>query len=1132
MSLLKRNNQASPDMKYLELEQICHKFSDNRQMEYLQINKDFHILDASKQVEQFADCPSEVMLLRDVRLGFPELIGVEDILIDILEGREKYFEVKGIARFRDNYTPFYIDLYAINLDRKLLIFFENATSRMVLQQNLTQANHEANILLRKLTASQNYLDNLLTSIADVLLVTNSFGKIKRVNQAAIDLFCYSEAELLDKHISAIINGEELFSKVNQEDSSGQTKFLHNCEIVCQTKTGDKVFVAFSAAVIQTGINENSPDLVYIGRDITERKRSLARISAEHATTRILSESANLEEATPKILEVICEYLEWEVGELWLLDEQANVLRYLETWHLPSVDIPEFLLLSRQMTFSANVGLPGRVWGSGEPIWIEDVFTEANFLRTSAAIQEGLRSAFGFPIKNGGKILGVITFFCQKIQPLHDDLLMMMTTIGSQMGQFIKRKQAEAGLAESEELFQAFMNNSPTVAFMKDEAGRNVYMNKQLERIFNIKSGDLQGKTDFDWLPHDTAKQVHENDLYVMSTGKAVEVIEAITAPDGSLCYWLVFKFPFENARGQKFVGGVAVDISDRYRLEKELFEEKELAQVTLQSIGDAVITTDAESKIRFLNPIAEQLTGWSQQSAQGKPLTEVFQILNEITREPVENPVQQALREGNIVSLAKDTVLISRNGNEFAIEDSAAPIRTLDGEIIGAVMVFHDVTTARALARQLSWQASHDALTGLVNRREFESCVTQSLIYAKTQNQQHALCYLDLDQFKIVNDTCGHIVGDELLRQVTALFQAQIRSTDILARLGGDEFGILLNHCSLESALPIAKMLRESIETFRFVWQNKTFKLGVSIGLVEINEKSETVTTVLSAADAACYAAKNNGRNRVHIYQPDDTQLTQQQGEVQWVARINQALEENRFCLYYQTIVPIKQCKNGEHYEVLLRLVDEVGNLVLPTAFIRSAERYNLMQTLDRWVIRTLFATQGQHYRETWKSSQSQKVGCGCLYAINLSGASINDEQFIEFLHEQFALYQIPPALICFEITETVAIANLIKAAQFIRSLREIGCHFALDDFGSGMSSFAYLKNLPVDYLKIDGSFIKNIVDDPIDLAMVEAINQIGHVMGIKTIAEFVENQEILAKITALGVDYAQGYAIAKPRPF
>ena len=505
------------------------------------------------------------------------------------------------------------------------------------------------------------------------------------------------------------------------------------------------------------------------------------------------------------------------------------------------------------------------------------------------------------------------------------------------------------------------------------------------------------------------------------------------------------------------------------------------------------------------------------------PYASCVSPVNETTREQLETPVEFALREGSIVGLANDTVLISRNGDEFAIENSAAPIRASNGQIIGAVMVFHDTSTTRHLSHQLTWQASHDALTGLVNRREFENRLEQALTLARSQNQQHALCYLDLDQFKIVNDTCGHIVGDELLRQVTALFQTQVRTTDTLARLGGDEFGILLYHCSLQAALRIANKLREGVQAFRFVCQDKIFNIGVSIGLVEIHPDSESVTSILSAADAACYAAKNNGRNRVHIYQANDSELTQQHGEMQWVTRINQALEENRFRLYYQPIVPLTQTQlNGEHYEVLLRLVDEMGNLVSPMAFIPAAERYNLMQVIDRWVISTLFSTQGQHYRE---------AGCDCLYAINLSGASINDEQFVEFLHEQLALYQIPPALICFEITETVAIANLGKAAQFIQALRDLGCRFALDDFGSGMSSFVYLKNLPIDYLKIDGSFVKNIVDQPIDLAMVEAINQIGHVMGIQTIAEFVENQDILEKITHLGVDYAQGYGIAKPAP-
>ncbi|HEY9847431.1 MAG TPA: EAL domain-containing protein, partial [Candidatus Caenarcaniphilales bacterium] len=559
------------------------------------------------------------------------------------------------------------------------------------------------------------------------------------------------------------------------------------------------------------------------------------------------------------------------------------------------------------------------------------------------------------------------------------------------------------------------------------------------------------------------------------------------------------------------------------------------------------------------------------------PLVQVLRLINETTCEPVETPVERVLREGHTVGLASTTLLVAREGREFAIDNSAAPIRTSSGQIIGAVVVFRDVTHERSITRQLSWQASHDALTGLVNRREFEQRLEQAVLSARAQNQQHALCYLDLDQFKIVNDTCGHGAGDKLLHQVSSLLQTQVRAMDTLARLGGDEFGVLLNLCSLEQARRIANALCQRIQEFRFIWQDKTFAIGVSIGLVAINADSQSLVSTLSAADAACYAAKNRGRNRVHVYQANDSELKRQKGEMQWVTRIAKAFEDNRFRLYYQPIVPIAlqevgdglrpptdrdaglyagllprdtawqakkaaadslacllpQAVDGwlEHYEVLLRLQDETGQLVSPAAFIPAAERYNLMHTIDRWVISTLFASQGQHYRELFNRDLLQGLPCNCLYAINLSGTSINDEQFIDFLYEQFTLHQVPPQVICFEITETTAIANLGKAAEFIRELKEFGCRFALDDFGSGMSSFAYLKNLPVDYLKIDGDFVKDIIDDPIDSAMVEAISRVGQVMGIQTIAECVENNAILEKIKALGVDYAQGYGIARPHP-
>ncbi|NJL10518.1 MAG: EAL domain-containing protein, partial [Calothrix sp. SM1_7_51] len=384
---------------------------------------------------------------------------------------------------------------------------------------------------------------------------------------------------------------------------------------------------------------------------------------------------------------------------------------------------------------------------------------------------------------------------------------------------------------------------------------------------------------------------------------------------------------------------------------------------------------------------------------------------------------------------------------------------------------------------------------------------------------------------KIVNDTCGHLAGDELLRQVAILFQNLIRDSDTLARLGGDEFGLLLEDCPHLSALQIAKNILQRLQEFRFVWQDKSFSIGISIGLVTINPESQSMSDLLSAADAACYSAKNKGRNRVHVYQLDDRELIRAKSEMQWATQITQALEDNSFFLYYQPIVPIHPTKsNAEHYEVLLRLIDKMGNEVLPMAFIPAAERYNLMSAIDRWVIRTLFANLGLN-REKLNVCTRKGRNCGCIYAINLSGASINDDQFMDFLCEQLALHQIPAQAICFEITETVAIANLSKTANFIRVLKKLGCRFSLDDFGRGMSSWSYLKNLSVDYLKIDGTFIKHIVSEQVDMAMVEAINKIGHLMGIQTIAEYVETQEIFDMVKAIGIDYAQGYGVAKPLP-
>ena len=449
---------------------------------------------------------------------------------------------------------------------------------------------------------------------------------------------------------------------------------------------------------------------------------------------------------------------------------------------------------------------------------------------------------------------------------------------------------------------------------------------------------------------------------------------------------------------------------------------------------------------------------------------------------------------------------------------------------------------------QLTWEATHDGLTRLINRREFEQRLADAVTSAKNQNQNHTLCFLDLDRFKIVNDTCGHAAGDELLRQVSTLLQIHVRHTDLLARLGGDEFGLLLYNCSLKQALQVSNSLLEAIRSFQFIWQDKTFTIGVSIGMVPLSTGQsyslallQSPEKVLNAADAACYQAKNRGRNRVHVYTPNDEEVSPEKEQGQWISKINQAIGEtdakkvapistttpeithNQFCLYYQPIVSLSAHQLIREYnEVLLRLLDEKGKIIPPMAFLPTAERYDLLPTIDRWVIRTFFTMLAQQEKETENH---------CLYAINLSTGIIKDEQFVDFIQEQFSIHQIRPSSICFEIAESVAIANLNKVTKLITALKALNCCVALDDFGSNMSSFNYIRQLPLDYLKITGDLVKKIADDVISLEMVKAINKISHIMGIKTIAKFVTNDAILENIAAMGVDYAQGYGIAAPRP-
>ncbi len=579
----------------------------------------------------------------------------------------------------------------------------------------------------------------------------------------------------------------------------------------------------------------------------------------------------------------------------------------------------------------------------------------------------------------------------------------------------------------------------------------------------------------------------------------------------------------ESIANASKLAGIAIErlLADTRRKEAEqaVIAEKERAQVTLQSIGDGVISTCAQGLIEYLNPVAEKLTGWSIEAARGRPLGEVLNLIDEITRQHVSHSLERMQTHGAAIAPVTHPVLLTREGQEVAVQESSAPIRDRNGEVIGAVIVVHDVTRERRLKRALSYQATHDALTGLINRREFDVRLRDALLLAQRGEHHYALLYVDLDQFKVVNDTCGHQAGDRLMRDVTSLLRARVRTQDTIARLGGDEFGILLEGTSIAQAGRIADSIRQAIHNYRFIWAGSTLTVGASIGVVEINRDTDSVASVLSAADIACYAAKEGGRNRIQVY--DGNGAVGRHRELHWAARLTRAVEENRLELFFQPIVRIADAGPAAFHELTVQLRDDDGRLVPAGEFIPAAERYNVMPAIDRWVILRAL--------ERLRRDPAGAAGAPVL-AVNLSGNSLSDQSFLEFVVEHAGAPDVARRL-CFEITETAAVTNWSNALYFMKELQQRGCRFALDDFGSGLSSFMYLRTLPVDFLKIDGQFVAQVAVNPVDRNMVEAICKIGRSLGIATVAECVESESVLTELTRIGVDFVQGYYLARPRP-
>ncbi len=984
---------------------------------------------------------------------------------------------------------------------------------------------EAQSLTREIREQNaSHLQAILDNVKDAILTLDDGGHIVTFNPTGERIFGYLTAELLGRPLDFLLpdiapGGLGSSDHLDRLATSSDDTHIDLAAHQTWGLTRGRSRIAVEIAVSKAKLNRRDGYIVCI-RDITERHLAEIAMRGERRVFEKIAANAPLSAA----LDAICEVIERVMPDgncaISLLDQERQALSVGVAPSLPR----SFLAAMDFAPIGMRYGSCAAAVYLGRQVTVADIESDALWeFRREAARDAELRASWSLPIMaSDGNVVGTLAVYRRQPgapQPRDHELLSRMAQIA---GIAIERRAAEDALRRSEAKFRGLFENVMEGVYQTARDGRILVANPAFvnllgyasaEELYQVPAGALY------WYPSDRDTLVRR----VESAGELRNEECVLRRKDGSMLVVVDNCRVVRDKRGRvSGYEGTLTDITERKKAETAVFQAKERAQVTLQSIGDAVITTDSEGRIDYMNPVAESLIGWESREAQGQKIGDVLTVINDLTREAAESPVMRCLREGQVLGLSQHTVMVGRRGQEIAIQDSAAPIRDRAGNLIGAVMVFHDVSKERRLHRALHYQASHDALTGLINRREFENRLNAAVEDAKQdKDARHALLYLDLDQFKLVNDTCGHPAGDQLLRQITGMLQSRIRSGDMLARLGGDEFGILLHDCVLDQALRIADTLRQAIRDYRFIWQDGVLAVGVSIGIVEITKETSTVATLMSAADVACYTAKDSGRNRVELYQAD--RVPERHREMHWVSKLTRACDDSSFELFYQPIVPIGTTRDErEHFELVLRLRDEAGALVSPAQFIPAAERYNVMPSIDRWVVRQALD------RVVYRGASGMKP---FTIAVNLSGTSLNDERFLEYLITELGNLELTEGSMCFEITETAAIANLGNVVHFMRELKTRGCRFALDDFGSGLSSFMYLKTLPVDYLKIDGQFVENVARDPIDRSMVEAISQVGRAMGILTIAERVESAEVLLELGRLGIAFAQGFHIAVPRP-
>ena len=969
--------------------------------------------------------------------------------------------------------------------------------------------------------SSEHLQVILDHIKDVVLTVDEGGSIRTFNPTGERVFGYGEAEVLGRRIDLLIPRiaeHETIPEALQRlaATSGDTLTDLAASESWGLRKNGKMFPA-EIAISHATLSRRQMFVVCL-REVTERHEAERVAAAERDVFEKLTANAPL----PTVLESIARLIEsgnvHTACALSVLAADGGGFSYIVAPRFSPglrAALAGVRIDARSSSCAAAVHLGRQVLIADlerDPFWQQ---------QRELALGAQLRAAWSTPIQTaGGKILGALGVYRPESGLPTAREAQIMAHAAQLAGIAIERRLAEEALRSSEAKFRGLFEAIAEGVYQSARDGRLLSVNPAFVSLLGYSNAQemyaLPSVAQLYWNPEDRTEFCRR----VESEGEIRNYEFCMRRRDGEQLVVLENSRTLRDAVG-RIVGyeGTIADITERKRAEQAVFAEKERAQVTLASIGDAVISTDAGGRIDYLNAVAETLTGWSAAEARGRPIADVLNLIDENTREPVENPLLRALGRRDGASPKDHSVLVTRAGLEVAIQESAAPICDRHATVIGAVTVFHDVTQERRLTRALSYQASHDALTGLINRREFDTRLQRAVLSARAQASAHALLYVDLDQFKVVNDTCGHQAGDRLLRDVTGLLQTRVRAADTLARLGGDEFGMLLENCTLDQATRIAESVRQSLHDYRFVWGTSTLSVGASVGVVEIKSDTENVASVMSAADIACYAAKEGGRNRIHVYEAGG--VSNRHREMHWVARVTRAAEENRLELFFQPIVAIGSQAAPSFHELTVRLRGDDGELVPPSEFIPAAERYNVMSVIDRWVVRQAV--------ELLRERQRRGVPLPTL-AVNLSGTSLNEQAFLDFTLQHVADARIAAAL-CFEITETAAVTNLTDAIHFMRALQARGCRFALDDFGSGISSFLYLKTLPVDFLKIDGQFIRQIAEDPVDRSMVEAICKVGKALGIATVAEFVETAAVLAELERLGVDFVQGYYLARPRP-